>query len=142
MKTWPCTVEGPRALGKIQDVLRRGGEVRLGAWEGAFLEEGRTRAKEAGKDQAGFGLLGGVGAHRVILGPGHSGEGLGEVSWGQGPEALNARPKPLGHFLQAIGSQEFFSRGQSWGGGSSQRPVVCVTVGAGGRRILRLPRLQ
>lgn len=107
-------------------MLRRGGEVRLGAWEGAFLEEGRTRAKEAGKDQAGCGLLGGVGAHRVILGPGHSGGGLGEVSWGQRPEALNARPKPLGHFLQAIGSQEFFSRGQSWGGGGLPRGQGCA----------------
>ena len=55
-------------MGKIQVVLRRGGKVRLGGWEGALLEEGRIKAKEAGKDRAGRGLLGGVGAHGVISG--------------------------------------------------------------------------
>lgn len=51
---------------------------------------------------------------------------MGEYSWGQGPGALNARPKPLGHILQAIRSQEFFLAEDRTGRGCLPRGQGCV----------------
>lgn len=93
------------------------------AWRvGRGIPRGREDKREGGREGPGRAWAPGrcgcpQGDFRVlrVVGPGHPGGGKGEVSWGQGPGALNARPKPLWHILQAMGSWEFFSRGQSWG---------------------------
>ena len=111
-------VTGP--WGKTKEAPRSGGKVGLGGWEGPFLEAGRPESKEGGKERQDVGSReaaaprGGRGCpqgeQRVlsVVGPIGPRGVAGEVSWGQGPGALNARTKPLGHILQTMGGPRRF----------------------------------